>query len=225
MTSTTALEARVLKTFDLYDSAEATKSDLGVSWTDAKTIAGETGLALATVVGVMGSLVKKDLIQTDEGVTGQKPQACCLTESGVDVCFALPPIDYADANVAADWDAAGETTDALNAQTAKATTTDEELRAAFTAALIKAGADEEIAKGMGIPFPGIICATLRAFAGNWTGTRGSFIKTAQLAGFNRFTAQTQWQRAKTEIGALTLAAALAMNSAADVLGGGDNGEE
>ena len=200
MTSTTALEARVLLSFNTYASAEATKSDLGVSWTDAKTIAGETGLVLASVVGVMGSLVQKGLIQTDDEGT----DATCLTEAGVDVCFALPPIDFANEDVAADWDAAGEATDALNSQVAKVTTTDEELRAAFTAALIKAGANEEIAKGMGNPFPGIICATLRAFAGPWTGTRASFIKTAQLAGFNRFTAQTQWQRARTEVGAEAL---------------------
>lgn len=68
----------------------------------------------------------------------------------------------------------------------------------FTAALIKAGADEETAKNMGIPFPGIICATLRSYAWRWNGTRATFIKTAQLAGFNRFTAQTQWQRARKE---------------------------
>ena len=111
MTSTTALEARVLLSFNTYtgaDAAEATKSDLGVSWTDAKDIAKATGLPLATVVGVMGSLVKKDLIQTDEGVTGDKPAACCLTDAGVDVFFALPALDYADADVAADWEPQGK---------------------------------------------------------------------------------------------------------------------
>lgn len=218
MTSTTALEARVLKTFDLYDSAEATKSDLGVSWTDAKTIAGETGLALASVVGVMGSLVKKGLIQTDDEGT----DATCLTEAGVDVCFALPPIDFANEDVAADWDAAGDAADAMNGQILKVLGDDEaDQQKAFTAALIQAGADEEIAKGMGNPFPGIICATLRSFARHWQGSRATFIKTAQLAGFNRFTAQTQWQRAKTEVGAATVLAALAELGAADAVGGGD----
>lgn len=66
----------------------------------------------------------------------------------------------------------------------------------FIAALLKAGADEEAAKALGVPFPGIICSTLRSFAVKWGGTRQSFIKTAQLAGFNRFTAQTQWQRGR-----------------------------
>ena len=37
-------------------------------------------------------------------------------------------------------------------------------QAVLTAALIKAGADEAHAQAMGSPFPGIICATLRATA-------------------------------------------------------------
>lgn len=64
MTSITSLEARVLLAFNTYKDAEDTKSDLGVSWTDAKDLAAKTGLPIATVVGVLGSLTKKDLVQT-----------------------------------------------------------------------------------------------------------------------------------------------------------------
>lgn len=221
MTTVTSLEARILKAFETYtgeNAAEATKSDLGVSWTDAKDLSTATELPAATVAGVLGSLVKKGLVHADPAAHG-KPAAVCLTDEGVDVLFLLPAIDFADENTANQWDAAGEATDALNTQVAGTPETSE--ADAFTAALIKAGADEEYAKGMGHPFPGIICATLRAFAGTWTGTRATFIQTAQLAGFNRFTAQTQWQRAKTEAGALTLAAALAQNAVSDALGGVD----
>lgn len=203
MTTVTSLEARILKAFNTYsgeNAAEATKSDLGVSWTDAKDLSTETGLPVTSVAGVLGSLVKKGLVYSDPAEHG-KPAAVCLTDDGVDVLFLLPAIDFADENTAADWDAA----DVLNGehgQVAKVTDHLDSLTAeaeAFMTALIKAGADEEYAKNMGTPFPGIICATLRAFAGTWTGTRATFIKTAQLAGFNRFTAQTQWQRAKTEV--------------------------
>lgn len=217
MITVTSLEARILKAFNTYsgeNAAEATKSDLGVSWTDAKDLSTETGLPVASVAGVLGSLVKKGLVYADPAEQG-KPAAVCLTDAGVDLLFLLPAIDFADENTAADWDAAGDSADVLNAQVAKVVGAPETSEAdAFVAALIKAGADEEYAKGMGHPFPGIICATLRSFAGTWTGTRATFIKTAQLAGFNRFTAQTQWQRAKTEVGALSLA----QNAVSDALG-------
>lgn len=186
--TTTALEARVLKTFGTHKTAEETKSDLGISWTDAADIATDTGLPVGTVAGVVGSLVKKGYVYSDH--EPGKPDALCLTEEGVDVVFDLPDVDFASETVAADWDAAGEATDALNAAAPQ--------EDAFIAALIKAGADEQVAKDMGNPFPGIICATLRAFASQWEGTRGSFIKTAQLAGFNKYTAATQWQRQRKE---------------------------
>lgn len=93
------------------------------------------------------------------------------------------------------WLEAGKIAEAIRGKiAAQEEAVDQE--AAFVAALLKAGADEQVAKDMGNPFPGIICSTLRAFAARWEGTRGTFIKTAQLAGFNRFTAQTQWQRAR-----------------------------
>ena len=97
----------------------------------------------------------------------------------------------------ADWVEAGKVASALRAQLPAGEVeapAEVDEAASFTAALIKAGADE----GMGIPYPGIICSTLRAFAVTWTGSRATFIKTAQLAGFNRFTAQTQWQRGRKE---------------------------
>lgn len=66
---------------------------------------------------------------------------------------------------------------------------------ALIAALVQAGFDEQEAIDLGTPFPGIICSTLRSHAGIWKGTRGAFIKAVGLAGFNKNTAATQWQRA------------------------------
>lgn len=67
--------------------------------------------------------------------------------------------------------------------------------AALIAALVQAGFDEQEAIDLGTPFPGIICSTLRSHASIWKGTRGAFIKAVGLAGFNKNTAATQWQRA------------------------------
>jgi hypothetical protein len=171
MTNLTSLEAIVLNAFEAYSTAEETKCDLGVSWSDATMLAADTGLQVNTVKGVLGSLVKKGLVYADD--EPGKPAAVCLTEEGADAKFALPA-DLKDAPVVEEPGAEAD-------------------EAAFIAALIKAGADEEVAKAMGNPLPGIICATLRAFAVTWTGSRKSFIATAQRAGFNPRTAATQWQ--------------------------------
>jgi hypothetical protein len=178
MTNLTSLEAIVLNAFGAYKTAEDTKSDLGVSWTDATDLAADTGLQVNTVKGVLGSLVKKGLVYADD--EPGKPAAVCLTEDGVDAKFALPA-DLSEAPVVGEEGPELEATDA---------------EAAFIAALIKAGADEEVARQMGNPYPGIICSTLRAFAVTWEGSRKSFIATAQRAGFNPRTAATQWQRGR-----------------------------
>lgn len=87
MSDLTALQTKVLAAFRTYDTAEATKSDLGVSWTGAADLAAATGLTVKGVKGVLGSLVKAGLVQADEGADGT--QAQCLTEAGVDALFAL----------------------------------------------------------------------------------------------------------------------------------------
>lgn len=178
MTNLTSLEAIVLNAFDAYKTAEDTKSDLGVSWCDCLMLSTDTGLNIHTVKGVIGSLAKKGLVHVDD--EPGKPHAVCLTEAGVDAKFALPA-DLSATPVVGEEGPELEATDA---------------EAAFIAALIKAGADEEVARQMGNPFPGIICSTLRAFAVTWEGSRKSFIATAQRAGFNPRTAATQWQRGR-----------------------------
>lgn len=86
----TANEAAVLLTFNTYGDAECTKSDLGVSWTGVDEIAKDTGKSLASVKGILGSLIKKGLVQSDEAdAFSGKPIAQCLTDDGVDALFAL----------------------------------------------------------------------------------------------------------------------------------------
>ena len=86
----TANEAAVLLTFSTYEDAESTKSDLGVSWTGVDEIAKDTGKSLASVKGILGSLIKKGLVQSDEAdAFSGKPIAQCLTDGGVDALFAL----------------------------------------------------------------------------------------------------------------------------------------
>jgi hypothetical protein len=72
--------------------------------------------------------------------------------------------------------------------------TDEET--VFVNALELAAEQEELARSMGNPFPGIICSTIRAHAAGWTGTRKDFIAAGQAVGFNKHTLSTQWQRAR-----------------------------
>lgn len=184
MTNLTSLEKIVLLAFNTYATAEGTKSDLGVSWTDATTLADATSLKLNTIKGVIGSLVKKGLVQTDS----EDSKAICLTEKGVDAHFQID----ADGSVFMD-DAPEELIQDEDGQAALVAEQEEELA---LEAFRKAGVDEAQAQAMGVPMPGIICATLRQFAGGWTGPRKTFIKTAELAGFNTKTAATQWQRAR-----------------------------
>lgn len=90
MTDLTANEAAVLLTFNTYDTAEGTKGDLGVSWTGVDVLASTTGKPMAAVKGILGSLIKKGLVESDEADKfSGKPIAQCLTEQGVDVLFAL----------------------------------------------------------------------------------------------------------------------------------------
>lgn len=62
--------------------------------------------------------------------------------------------------------------------------------------LEKAAASEAEQIAIGIPFPGLICATLRQHAGGWNGSRKSFIELVASVGYNKATAATQWQRAR-----------------------------
>lgn len=86
----TSKELQVLSAFNTYEDAEGTKSDLGVSWTDVQMLATDTGLSVKSVKGVVGSLVKKDLVFADNEDDAKNP-ALCLTEDGVDAFFANRP--------------------------------------------------------------------------------------------------------------------------------------
>lgn len=89
-TQLTANEAAVLLTFNTYEDVESTKGDLGVSWTGIDEIAAATGKSLASVKGIIGSLIKKGLVESDEAdAFSGKPVAQCLTEAGAEALFAL----------------------------------------------------------------------------------------------------------------------------------------
>lgn len=186
MTNLTSLEKIVLLAFNTYATAEGTKSDLGVSWTGVQELATATELKINTVKGAIGSLVKKGLVYSDH--EPGKPDALCLTEEGVDAHFQID----ADGSVFMD-DAPEELIQDEEGQDALVAEQEEEVA---LEAFRKAGVDEAQAQAMGIPMPGIICSTLRQFADGWTGPRKTFIKTAEMAGFNTKTAATQWQRAR-----------------------------
>ncbi len=82
----TEMEKLVILAFPwVYDSVEDVKSDLGSTWINAAEIAKKTDLRVNTVKGVLGSLVKKDLVYASEEV----PIAECLTEKGADVRVTL----------------------------------------------------------------------------------------------------------------------------------------
>lgn len=146
------------------------------TWCSADTLVAN-GWTNAEAAGTYGALVKKGIVAQHSGED--------------DVLAGWREI----ATLWPEWVEAGKVAEAIRGEiSAQEEAVDQE--AAFVAALLKAGADEQAAKDMGQPFPGIICSTLRHFAASWKGSRATFIKTAQLAGFNRFTAQTQWQRAR-----------------------------
>lgn len=66
----------------------------------------------------------------------------------------------------------------------------------FVKALELAASQEELARNMGNPFPGIICSTIRAHAAGWDGSRKDFIEAGASVGFNRHTLATQWQKGR-----------------------------
>lgn len=83
----TGMEQRVMRCFRTYDTLEGTQSDCGVSWTDATELAKQSGLPLASVKGVLGSLVQKGWVHADH--EPGKPDAQCLTPEGAAVAHGL----------------------------------------------------------------------------------------------------------------------------------------
>jgi len=83
MTTLTELETIVIKAFDTnYADAEAEKDDNATTG-KVVSIAKKTGLEVATVKGVFGSLTKKGLI-----VDAQEDSNFYLTDEGIDAFYA-----------------------------------------------------------------------------------------------------------------------------------------
>jgi DNA-binding MarR family transcriptional regulator len=87
MSKLTDLETKVLKSFNTnYDCAENEKGD-NATYTGVSEIAKLTGLSLAQVKGVVGSLVKKSLADVDTHKAGA-PDCLVLTDAGIDAFYA-----------------------------------------------------------------------------------------------------------------------------------------
>lgn len=83
MINLTELETIVIKAFDTnYQDAESEKDDNATTG-EVASIAGKTGLEIATVKGVFGSLTKKGLI-----VDTQEDSNFYLTDAGIDAFYA-----------------------------------------------------------------------------------------------------------------------------------------
>lgn len=89
-TALTAKEAAILRAWPTnYGSAEAEKGD-NATWSDIADLAKATGMSLKTARAVVGSLVKKGLVEGGhERANGEPGELQVLTEVGIDAVFAL----------------------------------------------------------------------------------------------------------------------------------------
>lgn len=102
MTTLTELETKVLLAFNVnYDDAETEKSD-NATYATVNGIVKTTGLEMATVRGVIGSLTVKGLVWQPEQDT-----VSCLTTKGVDVFYSVkaPAVNTDSSD---DWEALSE---------------------------------------------------------------------------------------------------------------------
>lgn len=189
MNKMTELEAKVLAAFNTYDDAVATKSDLGVSWTGVKELAAEVGVAMATVKGALGSLVKKGLVYADQ--EKGKPQAVCLTEAGVDAFFELAvaesdadePVVVAEAKP---QEGAGEAIPSEAAAEEEAPETAYDHTDIFAVMYGQAGGHQ----------PRMHCKALLTVAMHWEGPRKTYLEGAAAMGLKMNTAAAWWQVAR-----------------------------
>jgi hypothetical protein len=87
MTNLTQLEVTVIKAFNTnYASAEQEKED-NATYTSVKDIVKATGLQVNQVKGVVGSLVKKCLVDVDTHKAGA-PDVLVLLDDGIDAFYA-----------------------------------------------------------------------------------------------------------------------------------------
>ena len=94
MTKLTNLESQVLKVWVdkvcSYDNAEDLKAD-NFSWTDVQDLSEHTGQSVKTIKGVVGSLVKKRLADTDVG--GENNPILALTDEGIDAAYNIKEVE------------------------------------------------------------------------------------------------------------------------------------
>lgn len=87
----TDLEKQVIGAFDVafnYDDAESEKSDNATA-INARDIDKKTGMGINVAKGVMGSLVKKGLLQE---FGDDLPDNCSITDAGIDAYYLLQQV-------------------------------------------------------------------------------------------------------------------------------------
>lgn len=185
----TELETKVLGAFNTYDDLESTIGDLGVSWTDAKDLCTETGIAMKSIKGVIASLSKKGLIYVDDdGPLGMHdlkklPTAICLTEAGAkvffDLCAAESDAEEATPTLDLDWGTAPAIDDPVPTGAAPNVLL-------FSTMYADAGGHQ----------PRQHCKALLAVAMAWKGSRKEYLEGAVALGLKPNTAGAWWQVAR-----------------------------
>lgn len=195
----TELETKVLGAFNTYDDLESTISDLGVSWTDAKELCIETGIAMQSIKGVIASLSKKGLVDVDDDGPinahdlKKAPTAICLTSEGARVFFDLCAAESDAAEAAQptlDLDAAIDYPAPAQDQTPEADPAETQAAEANAQLFATMYADA------GGHLPRQHCKALLAVAMAWKGSRKEYLEGAVAMGLKPNTAGAWWQVAR-----------------------------
>lgn len=195
----TELETKVLGAFNTYDDLESTISDLGVSWTDAKKLCTETGIAMQSIKGVIASLSKKGLIDIDDDGPinahdlKKAPTAICLTSEGAKVFFDLCAAESDAAEAAQptlDLDSAIDDPAPAQDQTPEADPAETQAAEANAQLFATMYADA------GGHLPRQHCKALLAVAMVWKGSRKEYLEGAVAMGLKPNTAGAWWQVAR-----------------------------
>lgn len=210
----TELETKVLGAFNTYDDLESTISDLGVSWTDAKELCTETGIAMKSIKGVIASLSKKGLVHVDDDGPislhdlKKAPTAICLTSEGAKVFFDLCAAesdaaeatpDPAPTDLPLDWgtDPAIDDPAPAQDQTPEADLSDVGTKLADAmAAEANAKLFASLYEDAGGHQPRQHCKALLAVAMVWKGSRKLYLEGAVAMGLKPNTAGAWWQVAR-----------------------------
>ena len=197
----TELETKVLGAFNTYDDLESTISDLWFSWTDAKELCTETGIAMKSIKGVIASLSKKGLIDIDDDGPinahdlKKAPTAICLTSEGAKVFFDLCAAESDAAEAAQptlDWgtDPAIDDPAPVQDQTPEADPAETQAAEANAQLFATMYADA------GGHLPRQHCKALLAVAMVWKGSRKEYLEGAVAMGLKPNTAGAWWQVAR-----------------------------